>query len=161
MLKRYICFYRHLRYKSYHTFHAFTCGHRSHGCPSKPTIYHYYRCRKFWFEVTSFRLSTKFSCHSVTSENSRIKQVRINPGLSDVATKPKDITPYLNQLFTPIDSLLTAKAKQTTPVYLLGTAGFRVLDITKQKALLTSIRSSLTKVLSAHGYSTPPQAHVI
>lgn len=90
-----------------------------------------------------------------------IKQIRINPGLSDVATKPENITAYLNQLFTPIAPLLTAQEKQKTPVYLLGTAGFRVLDTTKQKILFTSIRSSLAEVLNAHGYSIQPHANVI
>jgi Golgi nucleoside diphosphatase len=95
--------------------------------------------------------SMPFSLQSIRE----IKQVRATTGLSELVDQPKNIEPELNKLFKAADNDLTLEQKKTTPIYLLATAGFRILAQPEKIALLQIVRDDMQKIEKNFGYPLP------
>lgn len=86
-----------------------------------------------------------------------IKQIREKYGLATLKNDSSSYNNYFNSLFSTVDRSLTADERTKTPVYLFATAGFRLLNKTKQEQLLGVIMPALSKTLQHHGYSVDKQ----
>ncbi|XP_020893372.1 ectonucleoside triphosphate diphosphohydrolase 4 isoform X2 [Exaiptasia diaphana] len=99
----------------------------------------------------------------------RIKQLRnqrgtpvrmkINPGISTYSTNPSNASEYLKPLLDfAVEHIPKSKHKET-PLYILATAGMRLLSKDKQDAILNDLRSDISKQYSFH--FTPTHAEII
>ncbi len=104
-----------------------------------------------------YELNTRNSLQSIYE----VKQVREPGGLGEVAADKDKLQPYFMQLFSHMNGSLTSAEKQQTPIYLMGTAGFRILDKTQQVIRLNDIREALSYVTKVKGYMQPVHAHII
>lgn len=84
---------------------------------------------------------------------------KIEPGLSSVASQPWKASDYIHPLLDFAVSHIPSSKHKTTPLYILATAGLRLLDADIQTAILEDLRSDIVKNFSFH--FTPNNAEVI
>lgn len=63
-------------------------------------------------------------------------QVKIEPGFSSFAGRTQDIRGYVNQLLTHVRSVVPPNALPQTPIYIMATAGMRMLKPEVRQAIL-------------------------
>ncbi|TIB08740.1 hypothetical protein E3P89_02936 [Wallemia ichthyophaga] len=75
---------------------------------------------------------------------------KVEPGLSALSPTASTLELYLRQLIQPALALLPPSARPTTPVYVLATAGMRLLAPQQAHALLSSADDALAAILPHH-----------
>ncbi|KAK0527100.1 Golgi apyrase [Tilletia horrida] len=65
-------------------------------------------------------------------------QLKVEPGISSFATHTQDLPEYLGQLFAHAVDVIPHPMLSSTPVYLLATAGMRLLTDAQQHDILTT-----------------------
>ncbi|CAD6907043.1 unnamed protein product [Tilletia laevis] len=63
-------------------------------------------------------------------------QLKVEPGISSFATHPQDLPDYLSKLFAHAVDVIPHLAHSSTPVYMLATAGMRLLKDAERDAIL-------------------------
>ncbi|KAE8213095.1 hypothetical protein CF327_g3349 [Tilletia walkeri] len=63
-------------------------------------------------------------------------QLKVEPGISSFATHPQDLHDYLSKLFAHAVDVIPHQALSSTPVYMLATAGMRLLKDDERNAIL-------------------------
>ena len=81
------------------------------------------------------------------------------PGIASFADKPHNASDYLRPLLNFAASHVPRSKHKETPLYILATAGMRLLSIKDQHAILSNLRSELPKRYSFH--LTDSQVEVI
>ncbi|KAL9939415.1 hypothetical protein V8E36_001232 [Tilletia maclaganii] len=71
-------------------------------------------------------------------ESGKDWQLKVEPGISSFHDHPKDLPQYLKTLFAHAVDVIPPQALASTPVYLLATAGMRLLPDAEQHAILTT-----------------------
>ncbi|EFW14214.1 Golgi apyrase [Coccidioides posadasii str. Silveira] len=107
---------------------------------SSGTRAHIYR----WQDPVVSRPSAKFKnidqLPDISTRNTWTKKIK--PGVSSFAQNPERLGPeHLKPLFDHVRNVIPSDAIQRTPVFLLATAGMRLLSKREQRHILTSICS--------------------
>lgn len=68
---------------------------------------------------------------------------KITPGLSSLASNPQDAFKYIYPLLSFAQEHIPASKHHSTPLYILATAGMRLLSIEQQKAIVDTLRDHL------------------
>ncbi|KDN49922.1 nucleoside phosphatase GDA1/CD39, partial [Tilletiaria anomala UBC 951] len=63
-------------------------------------------------------------------------QLKVEPGISTFGSHPEDLEPYLSKLFTYALSIIPTSEQSRTPVYMLATAGMRLLPSSQRNDIL-------------------------
>ncbi|XP_054167459.1 ectonucleoside triphosphate diphosphohydrolase 4-like [Oppia nitens] len=69
----------------------------------------------------------------------------INPGLSSCASKPSSASEYISPLLTFAANNIPKEKHKTTPLFILATAGMRLLPEETQKAILNDLITDIPK----------------
>lgn len=77
-------------------------------------------------------------------------QFKVEPGMSSFADHPQDIASYLDPLFRHALDVIPRDAIQTTPVYVMATAGMRLIEESQRQEIIKSTCNFIT-------HSTPFQ----
>ncbi|XP_013407826.1 ectonucleoside triphosphate diphosphohydrolase 1 isoform X1 [Lingula anatina] len=83
--------------------------------------------------------------YSVQYEDSlpRVEEIgnlRVKPGLAEFATRLTEVAEYLNPLLLRAQELVPRAQWPTTPIYLMSTAGLRLVDAAQSSQLFTEVR---------------------
>ena len=68
---------------------------------------------------------------------------KVMPGLSGLKDKPEDALEYIRPLLTFAQEHIPRHKIHETPLYILATAGMRMLEPMKQEAILSSVRNAV------------------
>lgn len=72
-------------------------------------------------------------------------QLKVEPGLSTFGSHPQDVHSYLTPLFDHAKQIIPPELMADTPVYILATAGMRLLPEDQQKAVLQNTCSFISE----------------
>lgn len=72
-------------------------------------------------------------------------QLKVEPGLSTFGNHPEDVHSYLSPLFDHAKQIIPPELMADTPVYILATAGMRLLPDDQQKAVLQNTCSFISE----------------
>ncbi|WFD43330.1 apyrase [Malassezia psittaci] len=99
---------------------------------------------KAWRKERNLHLDVLPTVEKGTWEHSQQAwQTKSEPGISSFAGQTKKLRPYLQDLFSHVQNVIPADAWAQTPVYILATAGMRMLDPFTRKELLEETCSVL------------------
>lgn len=76
---------------------------------------------------------------------------KVEPGISTLDPSVNVLEVYLRQLLEPALNIIPPSARQNTPVYVLATAGMRLLNLDRQKAIVNAADAALERIV---GYDT-------
>lgn len=77
-------------------------------------------------------------------------QLKVMPGISTFASNPQDVGPYLEPLLDRALEVIPPDKLASTPIYLLATAGMRLLSSEQQQNILTEICHYLRRNYTFH-----------
>ncbi|KAI1277974.1 Ectonucleoside triphosphate diphosphohydrolase 7 [Halotydeus destructor] len=86
-------------------------------------------------------------------ENGKDVAKRINPGLSSCSKEPSSSSEYIRPLIDFAARSVPSSKHHETPLFILATAGMRLLDKSTQEAILDNLRRDIPK---NHSFHFPP-----
>lgn len=86
-------------------------------------------------------------------------RMKIKPGIASYADKPQNATDYLRPLLEFAGQHVPKSKHKETPLFILATAGMRLLKKNKQNALLENLRTEIPKKYNFH--LSPSQVEVL
>eukprot|EP00795_Rhopilema_esculentum_P011964 gene11964-2540_t len=97
--------------------------------------------------------------HQMMDHDNHPVRMKIKPGISSLANRPWNATDYLRPLLDYAASHVPKTRHRETPLFILATAGMRLLTKVNQNAILEDLRVNIPKRYSFH--LSPSQVEVI
>lgn len=71
--------------------------------------------------------------------------LRIRPGISSFRNQPNVVSDYMHPIMDFLSSNIPTSLHQETPIYFMGTAGLRLLNLDEQRKILDDLSNDLVK----------------
>lgn len=96
-----------------------------------------------WQSVSSDRL---IDVHPALDHYNRAVVKKVTPGLSSFGGNPENATEYMRPLLDYAVQFVPDKKRSGTPIFILATAGMRLLPVSSQEAIMKNLRTNLPTV---------------
>ena len=108
----------------------------------------------------------KFIVNDDVLEVSEVQQVKVSsknvkPGIASFADNPSEIGAYIQPLLNSARDNIPAEKQSSTPIFLMGTAGMRLLSEEDANAVMSEVRSVFSDKEKCPFYFEPEYAQII